>query len=57
VKEVTRHAMKQTLLFFLAMIALSACASRPSIEDSSREHMKDQQMARDSDAFARSLPQ
>ncbi|HEY8671011.1 MAG TPA: hypothetical protein VIL63_09240 [Terriglobales bacterium] len=49
--------MKQTLLFFVVMIALAGCASRPSIDETSRQHLKDNQRIKDSDAFARTLPE
>ena len=49
--------MKQTLLFFVIMVVLAGCATRPSIDETSRQRIKDNQRVKQSDAFARSLPQ
>ena len=47
--------MRQTLLFIIIMIVLGGCATQPSIDETSRQHLKDKQRIKQSDAFARSL--
>jgi uncharacterized lipoprotein len=51
--------MKQILLLSLASIVLwlSGCALGPTLDQQSREDQRQQQTVKQSDAFARSLPQ
>jgi hypothetical protein len=53
--------MKQTLWFLIAVIAVIAlsqdgCTFAPSIDETSRQDMKNDRAIQQSDAFARSLP-
>jgi hypothetical protein len=57
--QVTRHFMKQTLLFLYLAVVLfqSGCAMPPPIEQQTLEQQREAQAAKKSDAFARGLPQ
>jgi hypothetical protein len=51
--------MKQILLFLITVGVLfqTGCASRPGIDEQTREQQKTDQAVKQSDAFARGLPQ